>query len=162
MSIEEEAIASFIRVGFFHQNSTPYKDVEEIMPGHIYELNISSLSINKYCYFNILEQYKPDKVITHEEALLQLDSILNKSVKDRLLSSDLDVGSFLSGGIDSSLIVASASQYIDNLKTFTVKFEGSYDESLMAASTAKQFSTNHHELSISMNLNNDIEDILTA
>jgi len=160
--IEEEAIASFIRVGFFHQNLTPYKDVEEVLPGHIYELNISSLSINKYRYFNILEQYKPDKVITHEEALLQLDSILNRSVKDRLLSSDLDVGAFLSSGIDSSLIVASASQYIDNLKTFTVKFDGSYDESPMAASTAKQFSTNHHELSISMNLNNDIEDILTA
>ena len=124
LSIEEDAIASFIKVGFFHQNSTPYKDVEVVIPGHIYEINISSLSINKYRYFNILEQYKPDKDITHEEALLQLDFLLNKSVKDRLLSSDLDVGAFLSGGIDSSLIVASASQYIDRLKTFTVKFDG--------------------------------------
>jgi asparagine synthase (glutamine-hydrolysing) len=70
------------------------------------------------------------------------------------------VGAFLSGGIDSSLIVAVASQYVDKLKTFTVKFDGAFDESHLAKLTAKKYNTEHHELSISMNLRDDIEKIL--
>ncbi len=162
LSIDEDSVATFLRVGFFNQNTTPYNDVEEVMPGYVYELDTSSLSVNKYSYFNIIDSYRSPIDIPHEEALLQLDSILRQSVKDRLLASDLDVGAFLSSGIDSSLVVAIASEYVENLKTFTVKFDGSYDESRIAALTAKQFSTNHHELRVSMDLKSDIEDILVA
>lgn len=66
---------------------------------------------------------------------------MHKSIKNRIESSDLEVGAFLSGGIDSSLIVAIASQYVDDLKTFTVSFEGGYDESNLAQ-------INHHKISI--------------
>ena len=61
---------------------------------------------------------------------------------------------------DSSLIVAIASKYVDSLKTFTVKFDGVYDESELAKLTAKKYGTNHHETSISMNLREDVENIL--
>ena len=162
LSINESSISSFLRVGFFHESSTPFKDVEEVMPGHIYEINISSLKISRFRYFNIIDQYKKPISISHEEALIELDSILQKSIKDRLLSSDLDVGAFLSSGIDSSLIVAIASQYVEKIKTFTVKFEGGYDESKVASLTSKQFNTNHHELQVSMDLKNDVENILNA
>ena len=43
LSINESSIASFLRVGFFYESSTPFNDIEEVMPGHIYEINISSL-----------------------------------------------------------------------------------------------------------------------
>ena len=56
------------------------------------------------------------------------DEYLHKAVKRRIESSDLEVGSFLSGGIDSGIITAIASKYNSNLKTFTVSFEGEYDE----------------------------------
>ena len=162
LTINERAIASFLRAGFFSQELTPYNNVEEILPGHIYEVHISSLKLSKFKYFDIADQYKSPKKISHQEALIKLDSILHKSVEDRLLSSDLDVGIFLSGGIDSSILVAIASQYVKNLKTFTVKFSGGYDESLIAASTANKFGTHHHEFPVSMNLKNDIEKILTT
>jgi hypothetical protein len=58
------------------------------------------------------------------------------------------------------LIVAIASQYVKNFKTFTVKFSGGYDESLIAASTSTKFGAEHHKLKVSMDLKNDVEKIL--
>ena len=76
-------------------------------------------------------------------------------------SSDLEVGSFLSGGIDSGLVVAIAKQYQPNLKTFTVSFEGEYDEAPLAKLVAEKYHTHHTEIRISFNnLKNDIEKIL--
>ena len=160
LTINEDAIASYLRSGFFYKDTTPYLDVEEVLPGYTYQIDIATLKIDKSSYFDIVDQYKTIFDITHQEFMLELDSILHRSIKDRLLSSELDVGAFLSGGIDSSLIVAIASQYVDELKTFTVKFDHGYDESHLAGLTANQFSTNHHELRISMDLTNDIEKIL--
>ena len=73
---------------------------------------------------------------------------------------ELEVGAFLSGSIDSSLIVAVASEYVSSLKTFTVKFDGVFDESSLANLTAQLYNTQHTEISISMNLKKDIENIL--
>ena len=160
LSINEESIVSYLRAGFFHQNSTPFNDIEEISPGHLVEIEINTLKIKKLKYFDIMNQYDSSYDISHKEALEEIDVILKKSVKDRLLSSDLDVGAFLSSGIDSSLIVAIASQYVDNISTFTVKLRGGYDESRIALNTANKFNTNHHELSVSMDLKNDVEKIL--
>ena len=116
--------------------------------------------IQKNSFFDILDYYKKDKINEFESALRLVDESLHKSVKDRLLSSDLEVGAFLSGGIDSSLIVAVASEYVDKLKTFTVKFDGSFDESKLAKLTAEKYETDHTEILISMNLKDDIETIL--
>lgn len=160
LEINEEEINSYIRNGFFFKDSTPYKNVSEVEPGYIYEVDIDSLNIKKEKYFDILDFYKKDKISDYEDAKKTLDDILHKSVKDRLLSSDLEVGAFLSGGIDSSLIVAVASEYIKKLKTFTVKFDGAFDESHLAKLTANKYNTEHYELSISMNLKDDIEKIL--
>ncbi|EDZ62331.1 asparagine synthetase [Sulfurimonas gotlandica GD1] len=160
LNIDEDEIYSYIRNGFFFKSKTPYKNVFEVEAGLVYEIDCQSLDIKKENYFDILDFYKKDKVNDYEHAKETLDEILHKSVKDRLLSSDLEVGAFLSGGIDSSLIVAVASEYIQNLKTFTVKFDGAFDESHLAKLTAKKYNTQHYELSISMNLKDDIEKIL--
>ncbi len=160
LNINEDEIYSYIRNGFFFKTTTPYKNVSECEPGFVYEIDIDSLEIKKEKYFDILDFYKKYKINDFEDAKRKLDYILHKSVKDRLLSSDLEVGAFLSGGIDSSLIVAVASQYIDKLKTFTVKFDGTFDESHLAKLTANKYNTEHYELSISMNLKDDIEKIL--
>ncbi len=160
IKIDETEISSYLRNGFFFKTTTPYKNITELEAGYIYEIDIDSLDIQKNKYFDILDFYKQDKTSDFNDAKSKLDCILHKSVKDRLLSSDLEVGAFLSGGIDSSLIVAVASEYVDNLKTFTVKFDGAFDESHLAKLTAQKYGTEHHELSINMNLRDDIEKIL--
>ncbi len=160
IDINENNIYGYLRNGFFFDTETPYKNVSEVKPGHIYMVDCKTLDISKKQYFNILKFYKKDKITNYKHIKTTLDDMLHKSIKGRLLSSDLEVGAFLSGGIDSSLIVAIASKYTDNLKTFTVKFDGAYDESHLAQLTAKRYNTRHYELNISMNVKSDIENIL--
>jgi len=160
LNIDEDEIYSYLRNGFFYKTTTPYKNVFGLEAGYVYELNIDSLDFKKEKYFDILDFYKKDKITDFVYAKDTLDNILHKSVKSRITSSDLEVGAFLSGGIDSSLIVAIASEYVDKLKTFTVKFEGAFDESNLAKLTANKYNTEHYELNISMNLKDDIEKIL--
>ncbi len=88
-----------------------------------------------------------NKIISDEEAIYLLESKLRKAVHDRLMS-DVPLGIFLSGGIDSSALIALLSSEIDTreLKTFSVGFkESSYDERTHANTIARLFKTQHHE-----------------
>ncbi|MCD4756686.1 MAG: asparagine synthase (glutamine-hydrolyzing) [Arcobacteraceae bacterium] len=160
LKVNEEYISSYLRTGFFYKKYTPYRDVIEAEAGYFYYIDINTLQIESKQYFNMFDFYQKKSLLSFEESVNKVDSLLHKSVKDRLLSSDLEVGAFLSGGIDSSLVVAIASEYTNKLKTFTVKFDGTFDESNLAKLTANKYNTNHQEISISMNLKNDIEKIL--
>ena len=73
----------------------------------------------------------------------------------------MEVGSFLSGGIDSGLVTAIASKYKNNLKTYTVRFPGAYDESSLALQVAKKYHTIHTPIDISFDrLKLDFEKII--
>ena len=160
LRIDNSAIYSYIRNGFFYNEKTPFKDVNEIQPGSVLTVTLKDLDIKKNTFFDILDYYKKDKINEFELGIKLVDKGLHQSVKDRLFSSDLEVGAFLSGGIDSSLIVAIASEYVAKLKTFTVKFDGSFDESKLAKLTADKYGTDHSEICISMNIKDEIETIL--
>ena len=160
LQIDNQEIYSYIRCGYFYNEKTAFKNVFEIQPGSICHVHLHDLKIQKYRFFNILEHYKNKKITDFTSAIELVDQKLHISVKDRLLSSDLEVGAFLSGGIDSSLIVATASQYVKKLKTFTVKLDGAYDESNLAKLVANKYDTDHTEITVSMNLKEDIEKIL--
>lgn len=160
IEINNDAIESYLRNGLFYDTYTPYKNVFSLKAGYFYTICTKTLKINEKKYFDILDYYKEKSKLNKEDTLSTVDGLLHKSVKNRLESSDLEVGAFLSGGIDSSLIVAIASEYKNKLKTFTVKFDDNYDESHLAKLTANKYNTLHTELKISMNLKNDIETIL--
>jgi len=161
LQIDEQAIETYLRCGLFPFQTTCYKNVFKLKNGYYAIYDIKKREIKKHVYFNILNYYKNEKISEENETLDSLENRLNISVKNRLLSSDLEVGAFLSGGIDSSLIVAIASRHVNKLKTFTVKFKGAYDESHLARLTAKKYATEHHEIEITMDLKNDIEKILS-
>lgn len=161
LDINEDHIYSYIRCGFFYKNTTPYANVSELEHGHYLKVNANTLELSKKSYFDLLTYYQQlKKHCSLDVALSELDTRLTRSVEDRMLSSDLEVGAFLSGGIDSSLIVAIASQFTNRLKTFTVRFQGAYDESPLARLTAQKYQTDHKEIEVSMNLKKDIETIL--
>ena len=160
LEISDLAIESYLRCGFFPLGSTVYKNICEVDPGCIYKIDLNPENIIKQKYFDIYKYYQEPKINDLEYGVEKIESILKNSIKARILSSDLEVGAFLSGGIDSSLIVAIASQYTNKLKTFTVKFEGSYDESEFAKMTANKYGTDHKEIQVSFDLKNDIENIL--
>lgn len=160
LEINEDNIKKYLRTGFFYKDDTPYQNVIELNASEYCIIDIRNLNIQRKHHFDILDYYKKKSGLSFNDSLNQVEEALHKGIKDRLLSSDLEVGAFLSGGIDSSLIVAIASQYKEKLKTFTVKFDGTFDESHLARLTAQKYGTEHHEISISMNLKNDVERIL--
>jgi asparagine synthase (glutamine-hydrolysing) len=161
LSFDLDSLKSYMRCGFFFGSHTAFQNIEEIEAGSYVNINLNNYTSIKTKYFDILKYYKEPKITDLHTAKELVVDALNKSIESRVISSDLEVGAFLSGGIDSSLIVALASKYKSNLKTFTVKFQDGYDESHLAKLTAQKYGTKHNEIEISLNLRDDIKKILT-
>jgi len=159
--VEENHILQYLRLGSFYRQFTPYKNVTELRAGTFLVVDCNSLSIKEENWWNIHHFYQKQNTDSFDESLQNTDDLLHIAVKRRLESSDLEVGCFLSGGIDSGLVTSIASEYKSNLKTFTVSFSGEYDEAPLAKLVAKKYKTDHTEIRISFqNLRNDLENIL--
>lgn len=162
LSINDNNIAQYLQLGFFYNENTPYKDVKEVELGSYLIVDTNTLSIKKEKWWNIHQFYTKPCNDTFEIALSKVENYLDKGVQRRVEASDLEVGSFLSGGIDSGLVTAFASKYNNSLRTFTVSFDGQYDEAPLAKLVAQKYGTKHTEIKISFdNLKNDIEKILS-
>ena len=114
--INRSAINDYLYIGFHYKQQTPFEDVWELEDGSFHEYDLNNHTHKTERWFDIASYYTKRLDISEEEALNQLDAKLNHSVKCRLESSDVEVGSFLSGGIDSGLVTAIASKYKNNLK----------------------------------------------
>src|SRR5688572_22223412 len=162
LEVNEKHIQQFIRIGYFYKTSTPYKNVWELPAGSYAMVSLDKPALQVTKWWSITDQYLRKQEDTPETALNKVDVILHDAVKNRVESSDLEVGSFLSGGIDSGLVTAIAKSYSPNLKTFTISFEGEYDEAPLAKLVADRYHTNHHEIKIAFDqLGSDIENILS-
>ena len=151
----------YTRLGAFYKTLTPYKNVIELTAGTFILMDCNTLSFTETKWWNIQDFYTNKNDDSYEEAFAKVDGYLDLAVKRRIESSDLEVGCFLSGGIDSGLATAIGSKYKNNLKTFTVAFEGTYDEAPLAKLVAEKYKTNHTEINISFDhLQDDLETIL--
>ena len=160
--INELHLQQYLRMGYFYKSSTPYKNISELPAGSYATINISKPEVKVSKWWNIHSFYNRNSADSFETALQTTDDLLHTAVKRRVESSDLEVGSFLSGGIDSGLVSAIAKSYNSTLKTFTVSFEGEYDEAPLAKLVADRYQTKHHEIHISYdNLKSDVENILS-
>lgn len=161
LEIDFDALGFYLQSGFFYQDGAPYKNVLSIPSGYYGILDLSTSQFKLKPYFSLNSLYQMPKIQNEQEALNTCEILLKQSIQNRIESSDLEVGAFLSGGIDSSLIVALASQIKPNLRTFTISFEGtSFDETLLAKKTALRYQTHHSILKINTNLVQDIPKIL--
>src|SRR5260221_932815 len=159
--INDEHLQQYTRMGYFYKSSTPYKDVWELPAGSYAFVDIKKPEAKISKWWNIHSYYQKKSTDSFETALQRTDDLLHLAVKRRVESSDLEVGSFLSGGIDSGLVSAIAKNYNSSLKTFTVSFDGEYDEAPLAKLVAERYHTIHHEIRISYeNLQDDIEKML--
>lgn len=159
--IEYSALSSYLYLGYHYRKATPYKSVVELENGHYLKIDTENGNKTSVKWFDISSCYRNRNKLSYRDAVDELDAKLQLAVNRRIDSSDLDVGSFLSGGIDSGLITAMAAMHKPSLKTFTVRIEGSYDESLLAQQVARKYQTQHTTVDISFgDLENDIEKIL--
>ncbi len=152
----------YLRFGSFYKQLTPYKNVTELKAGTALLINCRTLAVQENTWWSIGKYYQAGNRDSFTESLEKTDAFLHLGVKRRVESSDLEVGSFLSGGIDSGLVSAIATQYTRKLRTFTVSFENEYDEAPLARLVANKYQTDHTEISISFhNLRQDVEQIIS-
>src|SRR6185503_17987174 len=161
LQIDEQHLQQYVRMGYFYKSATPYKNVWELPAGCYAHVSMQRPDVKVQRWWNIHHFYKQQSGDDYTAALDTIDKLLHQAVKRRVESSDLEVGSFLSGGIDSGLVTAIAKSYNPTLKTFTVSFDGEYDEAPLAKLVADRYQTHHSEIKITFdNLLNDVESIL--
>lgn len=148
--IDVDALSIFLEASYVPAPLSIYSSIQKLMPGRILTISLDG-SQREEKYWNSFEKAIGGLENTFnqkdDEILYRFESLLTESVKGCLLS-DVPLGAFLSGGIDSSLIVAIAqSQSAQRLKTFTVGFnEAAFDESPFAKEVAKFLNTDHTEV----------------
>ncbi len=124
---------------------TIYQEAKKLLPGHYLVYSIATKSLQVENYWDV--QFRPPATINVNELKAEIISRLKASVKEQLIA-DVPLGVFLSGGIDSTSIVAFASQFTDRLTTFSICFaedpEESEKEYIDLAS--KHFNTENHHL----------------
>jgi len=147
--INYEAFCDYFQYRYVPDPKTIYKNIYKLEPGHY--LICSQEGIKKRKYWDItFSEYSSMDIKDISKELLR---ILNESVKIRMIS-DVPMGAFLSGGIDSSGVVAlMARQQSGPITTCSIGFDSrDYDELRFARIIAKKFKTNHHEFTVKANI----------
>lgn len=136
------ATQQFFSYGFALPGETFYEGVRELKAGHILTWSREQGVRTQRYWLSDITPYTG----TYEQAALQVREMLEESVRQRLLA-DVEVGSFLSGGLDSSIISALASQFLGKkLKTFTIGFDhAGYNEAHFAKRVADTIGSEHFE-----------------
>lgn len=146
--LNEQHVGEYLLFRHVAGNQTLFKDVECLPPGHTMEIRAGRPSTPTQ-YWSVGSRV-PAFTGSYDDAVDALDGVLNKAVT-RQLMSEVPLGTFCSGGIDSSLTTAIASRHATKqINTFSVGFhEADYDESEYARLAASSCGTRHHELKIS-------------
>src|SRR5205814_1445518 len=137
--IDLSGLSLYLEAGYFPAPFTLHSVVRKLPAGHLLEFGGGKTSISAYWNPLGIEPIAAWRKRPEGDLLDELDALLTASVKARLIS-DVPLGAFLSGGIDSSLVVALMSKVASGpVKTFTIGFrEPQYDESVHAAALSEE------------------------
>lgn len=148
--IDKEALVEYLTFQNFFSDKTIFENILMLKAGHYAYIDLSSnISFSQYWDFNFDEKIS----ISETEAIEEIDRLFKQAVK-RQLVSDVPVNAYLSGGIDSGAISMIASQYLPQMKTFTIGFdlssasglELSFDERAKAEHISYLAKTEHYEM----------------
>jgi asparagine synthase (glutamine-hydrolysing) len=149
LAVNEQAIEDFLTLGYVIEPKSIYKNIHKLQPGHFILIDENSSQVAPVCYWDLKDYVSADTKSSNGEELLQL---INKSVQQRMVA-DVPLGAFLSGGLDSTAIVALMSeQSSSSINTCSIGFDLSqYDESNFAEFVAKHYKTEHSTTNVSVN-----------
>jgi asparagine synthase (glutamine-hydrolysing) len=161
--INDIGLSFYFQYGYIKEPLTIFKNCHKLEAGHILKINLeTTIQIKKTKYWDINDAYqKPKLKIDTKTALEEVEKLMVKGFNYRMVS-DVPVGVFLSGGVDSSL-VAGIIQNTNSrkIKTFTIGFENQkFDEAPFAKRIAKHIGTDHHEYYCGHNDVNEMMDLL--
>ena len=145
--LNTNALFAYLQFMYVPAPMTMVQGVEKLEPGM--SLFVTTHGVEQDCYFSLEQNSLQQSSLSYEEAQTQLIEQLTASVQKRLIS-DVPLGTFLSGGIDSSVISTIASRYVDGLQTFSIGFKDNpfIDETYYAQLVAKKIHSQHTEIQI--------------
>jgi asparagine synthase (glutamine-hydrolysing) len=151
------AIDHFLTLQYVPSPMTAFRGIERVPPAHWLRWRAGRVELGRYWRLDYEDKFQEPAQELREELL----RLLREAVAIRL-ESEVPLGAFLSGGIDSSAVVAFAAQALTQpLKTFSIGFEPSqFDESKYARMVAQKFGTDHHELVVTAGAPDLIDDIV--
>jgi asparagine synthase (glutamine-hydrolysing) len=148
LTISEQSIYDYLSLGVVPQPSTIYKEVVCLPPASYMVIDANGINVTEY--WNL--DYAPKLNISYLDATEKVRELVSESVRLRL-RSDVPLGVFLSGGVDSSVVAYEAAKEVgDTLQTFTVKMGSTeFDESPIAAQTAQMLGVKNTVLPLEIN-----------
>ncbi len=151
------SIDAYLAFGYIPEHRCILESVQKLKPGHTLKF-CNGIATSK-CYWEF--RYEPNLEIDERVIQSELLDRLREAVKVRLIS-EVPLGAFLSGGVDSSAVVALMSQLSDEpVKTFSIGFnEDTFDELKYARIAAKHFKTDHHEFVVTPDLVEIVDEIV--
>lgn len=157
--IDKNALSLYLQFGYIQAPFSIFENTHKLEPANYIEYDLIQDNFEIKPYWNVLDSYLDEKsTLKYDEAVNELEEILVDSFSLRMIS-DVPIGTFLSGGIDSSLVTAILQKNSKkSLNTFTIGFDDKkYDEAQYAKKIAEYLGTNHTEHYCSMN---DAMDII--
>lgn len=156
--IDMNSLDTYLYHGYITGEKSIFKNTFKLLPGHYLKLKNNKVDIKEY--WSVGESFKKREIrnLSEIEWKRKIKEHLEKSIKDRMIS-DVPIGAFLSGGIDSSLVVSvMQSLSKEPIKTFTIGFkDAEYNEAQYAKKIAEYLGTDHTEYYLA---NEDIEKFI--
>ena len=146
-SLDPDAIPLFLHYQYVPAPRTIFRDTFKLLPGHYGVFDGGDVKVSPFWELPEGDCESGKRVVREDEALEELDHLLTRAVSDRLIS-DVPLGAMLSGGIDSSMVVA-LMQKVNTIpvRTFSIGFEDpKYNEAPWASKVAGHLGTEHTEL----------------
>jgi asparagine synthase (glutamine-hydrolysing) len=155
--VNQEALLQYMYFGYIPDPLTAFTPIQKLPPGHLLEFEKGQIRIRKYWD---LPRYSTHQPRSEEECLEELEWRLAEAVRMRLIS-EVPLGALLSGGTDSSTVVALMARASSSpVKTFTIGFKhDDFNESHYARIVAQRFGTDHHELILEPNVVETVETL---
>lgn len=138
--IDIQSIAHYLKHLYVHPHYTIYENIHVLPPAHTLVFSRGKIAVERYWHMP-----KLDARISIDEAIPEFKRLFEQAVQ-RQLVADVPVGAFLSGGLDSSTVVAVASRFTHKLSTFSFGFRDSINELPYARGIAERYGTHHTEL----------------
>ncbi|PRY48310.1 asparagine synthase (glutamine-hydrolysing) [Arcticibacter pallidicorallinus] len=148
-TVNQQAIREYLIWGYVPEPRSIWTEVKKLPAGYSFTFNCYTGVLKTEKYWDLDYSWANKFQGSFDAAKIELKGLLTDAVKIRM-NADVPLGIFLSGGIDSSLIAALASQMRDSVKTFSIKFnEKDFDESKYASMVASHLGTEHHTIECS-------------
>lgn len=157
--LDNTSLLTYLQLNYIPPPYSIFKNVRKMAAGSYMKISAGNKKvIEEKLYYQIPPAETAVNVVSYEDAKNKLYNLLDTSVQRRLIS-DVPLGSFLSGGIDSSVIAGLAAQHTKHLKTFSIGFrdEPMFDETGFAQLVAKKHKTEHTVFSLT---DNDLFEVL--